>query len=700
MLPTNIFELSDRGRDVLIARRMSGLSPVNWHGQSPRAIKSAPHPPFAPFTFVILPESESVSEYRDWANSSPVRPTIVAQKGGDLENLSLETVQKHFLQLCDKLPADVSNEDIQIAREAILSWKPMPKLDLGYQVGGHNTIIPNLVALTVAGYENMVSKRFDNIMEGIGPYVKQIVDTTNSIYEHRSRTGNRDIQRIFRRPPDLNLFAPSIYPMFFESKVRSDVDREEKKLFNTIRQALASQSGYMYEARTVAQKKALFGRLVKESDGSASVDPHPIVRIRVSELSLNTDVMSALTSSEFSACVRLPNEINRTLGSVRNFSEHYRSDQHITRKRLLAFRQVQTRLSNAVPPEFMDLIRKSETGIRVISDAHLEWLDLDGLPLAIRKNCSRIPVTPGNLFVHSVSTQPLIFLTPADFGKILVISSFTPDDPIRRLFDRAFSAFERQWRGKIELIIKNVSTIHEFIQALDEYDGPMVIFDGHGSHTKDAAAVLHIGNEQLDVWSLSGKIKSIPPIVVLSACDTHAADRNHATTANGFMQLGARTVLSSVFPLHAVPASIFAARLIFRVSEFLSAFIETFERSLTWTEVVSGMMRMQLLTDFLRNLRRQNKIDDGQYLEVHSAGNAAINGLSNDPFGAVLNDLERLGLERKVLQYDLEVAVANSSVISYLQIGRPETIIIDQRKRIEAQLAGMRHSLTETEQTS
>lgn len=91
-------------------------------------------------------------------------------------------------------------------------------------------------------------------------------------------------------------------------------------------------------------------------------------------------------------------------------------------------------------------------------------------------------------------------------------------------------------------------------------------------------------------------------IVVLSVCDTHAAARNHATVANGFLAIGSRAVLSSVFPLEARQAAIFAARLVFRVSDFIPAAIRQFDRALTWTEVVSGMLRMQLLTDFLRLL--------------------------------------------------------------------------------------------------
>src|SRR5438045_836761 len=119
----------------------------------------------------------------------------------------------------------------------------------------------------------------------------------------------------------------------------------------------------------------------------------------------------------------------------------------------------------------------------------------------------------------------------------------------------------------------------------------MVVFDGHGGHEAASVGKLYLKGKRVDVWSLKERAPRVPPIVVLSACDTHAADRNHATTANGFLALGARTVLASVFPLDARTAAIFTARLLYRVSAFLAAAVEDFDQALTWSEVVSGMIR-------------------------------------------------------------------------------------------------------------
>jgi CHAT domain-containing protein len=684
-LPTSVHDLTDEGRETLLIRRMSGIAPVRWFGQSPSAIRSRPHPAFIPFTVIALPESEKVADYEEWAKSSSVRPTIVAKSGGDLDALSLEAVQAQFLKVCDRIPDSVSRASVEAARAAIKAWKPMPSLKTDYQVGGHNTIAPNIASLTAAGFDDMVSGRFADVGSGLKPYVEQIVKTTNTVLDERTKVGERDLQRIFRPPPDLNLFAPAIYPKFFEQPLSIDVSPAERREFQAVRQALERQTGYGFDIRSSAQKAALLGKLVEGNDGGAAVDPNPLVRLRASELLLDTELMCALTASEFSACVRLPNEINRTSGSVRNFAEHYRSNSKKPRKRLLAFRQVQARLAGAVPKDFVPLVRRSATGLRIVCDAHLEWLDLDGLPLFIRKNCSRIPVTPGNLFVDHLASKGLIHLTPGDFETVLVISALERSDPINGIFEKAFDAFEPEWRKNLTLSYVKVTSDADLVKALNDFKGPMVIFDGHGSHTRDEPAVLHLGQQAVDVWSLRDRIQNIAPIVILSACDTHAADRNHATTANGFMSLGARAVLSSVFPLDARAAAIFAARLVYRISEFVPAAIEQFNQAITWTEVVAGMLRMQLLTDFLHHLLNKKAINEELYVQIHTEGNHAINGRVDDPFSVVMDALENVGQSRSSLKLDLELAVANSSVISYLLVGRPETILIDKRERIAQQ---------------
>ena len=57
-----------------------------------------------------------------------------------------------------------------------------------------------------------------------------------------------------------------------------------------------------------------------------------------------------------------------------------------------------------------------------------------------------------------------------------------------------------------------------------------------------------------------------------------------------------------------------------------------------------------------------------------------------DLLHAIIDSLEKAGLSRNSLKLNLETVIANSSALSYLLVGRPETIIIDDRDRVTGQL--------------
>ena len=155
----------------------------------------------------------------------------------------------------------------------------------------------------------------------------------------------------------------------------------------------------------------------------------------------------------------------------------------------------------------------------------------------------------------------------------------------------------------------------------------------------------------------SGRIR-IPPIVILSACDTHAADRNHATTANGFLAMGTRAVLASVFPLDARSAALFTARLLYRIAAFIPTAVRVFDSALTWTEIISGMLRMQLLSDFREALTQRRSITDEQSLKLGVDGNMAINSRSPDPFAQITEMVAALGVDPAIIQQELQTAIA------------------------------------------
>lgn len=676
-LPSAIDDLSNKGRQTLIQRRMIGSRPIHWHGQSPRAILTSTHPIAAPFFMVFLIEGLPVAEYMQWSANNGDIPTIVAVTGGHLsyERLTIEEIKSRFLAVCDLLGPNASPEEVGDAKRQIEEWQEPEQRDLGYKVGGHNSVAPNVAVLRSMGFGEIRSGPMPVAM-GIQPHVDQIVRTTRSIFAERERLDGQRLARHFKPTFDLNLFAPAIYPDVLNLNVPASLGREERRRFILARRMLEIQAGYSFNSTTRAHATTILGLRDGQTRGATpNISPHPLFRLRADELWVGTAAMTVFAVSEASATIRLPNQVNRTSGVVHNFAEHYRGKTPALRKRLRAFRGVQSSLARAVPNEFIDLIRASQSGVRIVADAHLEWLDVDGLPLGIRRDVTRIPVTPGNSFLDYLSAAPPIQLTPRDVEDVLVISAMGEDDePLRGLMPRVIETFGRNWDERINVNYVEVATEEEFIAALSDHDGALAIFDGHGGHERGQPGKLFLKGTAVDVWTLGNRLTKIPPIIVLSACDTHAADRNHATAANGFLSLGARAVLGSVFPLNGLEAAIFIGRLLLRIALFLPAEVGRRRRPITWAELVSGLLRMLLLTDYLMHLLSLGLITEQMYMAVHEQGNIWINTPVPDPFERVDQMLMEHGLDRNRLQGERDIAIANSSFISYLQIGRPETI--------------------------
>ena len=690
-LPSDIFELTPEGKDISLARRMSGQAPVRWYGQSPRALTSFLTPVFSPFVVLFFGREHNLVRYIDWIKSHSFPLTVVSHSGGVIsyDDFSIDTLRRAFLDICASLEGQVRSEELIKAKIHLSSWSKPTQRDLGYKVGAHNSIQPNLTALEVAGFCGATHGPFNNINEGVGPYVEQILRTGRTILEERRRVELRRANKFFIRPPSVNLFAPAIYPHVKDISLKgAPISSVTRRKFLTVRRAIERQMGYGFELTTLANREAFFS-----VDAEGVPNPHYLLRERAAELKLGTSCVATLAASEISAVVRLPNAVNRTLGQVRQFSQQYRAQRTTEAKRVKQFKRVQRVITNSVPKEFFEFIDVSDGGIRVISDAHLEWTHVKGLPLCIQHDVSRIPVTPGNLFVSQVMPIDYVHLRQADFQNILILNALNEHDSIARLFGTAIEVFEPQFSDKLEVHTKEVRSRSDLVDALNGFDGAMVIFDGHGEHKPCEPAVLHLQDEEVNVWELMEERPRVPPIVVLSACDTHAADRNHATAASGFLSIGARTVLGSVFPINAKDAAVFVARLLFRIAEFVPSAQRSFHRSLTWLEVMSGMIRMQLLTDFCRRLFIRGMVDKNGYMEIHMAGNVSINSFQKQPFDAVIESVCEQGVREDVAKSELLAATANSTAIGYLQLGRPETIIIHSDENGDDEVSEIRFRL-------
>lgn len=215
---------------------------------------------------------------------------------------------------------------------------------------------------------------------------------------------------------------------------------------------------------------------------------------------------------------------------------------------------------------------------------------------------------------------------------------------------------------------------------MNSFDGYIMIFDGHGAdNANEPVGKLIIGKEAIDVWELRGQVRT-PPIVILSACDTHGIDASsQATVGNGFLFLGARTVVATLLPVGGRASAIFIGRLVYRLVDFLPTALNARRRALNWTEVVAGMLRMLLASEVLDGLVGPAAPIEAPRGQLQLKANIDINAREDDNwFDNLLSNIaEHNKQEVSAVASKARAIIARAEAIRYVQLGNPETILID-----------------------
>ncbi len=102
---------------------------------------------------------------------------------------------------------------------------------------------------------------------------------------------------------------------------------------------------------------------------------------------------------------------------------------------------------------------------------------------------------------------------------------------------------------------------------------------------------------------------------------------------------------------------------------------------------MSGMLRMTFLTDFLKRLEKDGLLSEEDYKRMGSFGNHWINSEEPEPYIQINNALVSLGISDAQVSAHFKAAIGTTSALSYVQLGRPETIIFDTEERLEEQFS-------------
>ena len=538
-------------------------------------------------------------------------------------------------------------------------WQPEERRPSSLTFHSHNVTRANEMTLIGAGEAPIVGRDGNLHVSPHEDYIQGITQSSEAVMALWEKTKDRLANLLMPPRPDLFLVAPSMYRGIWKRLERVIDD----PLIKSTLRGLDRQRGYTMELKV---------------PGEESINKvGPLLGLRGAELKLLTTAVGLRAAGTLAATIRLPPAVDRTGGVVGHLARFLRAHDDPPRiKAARVFKAVQQALENAIPPDHRALIARSTTGIKIIADAPIEWLPVDGVPLGIRFDVSRINATPGNLFMEQIRPPMTHHITPDAFRNYLVLSMFEDGDPIAPHL-RLGTLHTMDGEGeRIFGRYESPKTPAEFAAALARFEGPMVVIDSHATHPdEDGPGGLMIGGKSFDVWSLAGKVK-FPPIVVLSACDTHPFDRSHATVANGVLACGATAVVATAHPIRAPQAARFVMRLINRAVHY-GAIVNEMGRAVPWTHIVGGVLRMELVTDIIRGFQAEGAFDNKLGSALLLDTNMDLTPLLPEWFERLRDRIISTGsVVRATWDVRVPDLIAASDAIRYLHLGNPEAILL------------------------
>ncbi|MDA7865166.1 hypothetical protein N9A70_00145 [Akkermansiaceae bacterium] len=486
----------------------------------------------------------------------------------------------------------------------------------------HGVTRPNEQPLILSGADFLGPGTFSTLSEE--PYLNAIRKSAYALNNERERLHKKFPPELQRQTIDLIITCPGVLH-YLSSAGRI------KKLFSgtgylEIQQAVkhhASQGGY----------SVIVGH--KDLEFLASAAFREVTKMWQDEISTYTTAIMLQTWQEFCPSLRLPRRIYQARGLLSRLGTVIRNSCHdLTSKKV-------NRIANQFYADLkkeMDLLTPGfldgyDRQIRLIADLPLGLVPEKGLPISLRHFVSQIPSTPGDLLTGSSCRTNRHFFKLSKTQRVTIIRSFEEGDPLKHVLEECIKLYSDLPGWDWEVKIVDVKNEEEFIYACNNLKDAFLVFDGHGSHSEDSqVGTICLGSEKVDIWSLRGKIH-LPPMVLLSCCDSCPADRSHVSIANGFLALGAESVFGALMPIDGVLAGTMVTRLLYRLTSVTRFWCNLNNLPLSWSKVVTSQMRASYISEFLLQLLAEKKITQSQYDEISIPTTERISFYSSDWFG-------------------------------------------------------------------
>lgn len=672
-LPFDIRELKSGRESVAIARTAEMTSPT-----------------IAPITIEALEENTQIFNYvfykcilSDDRTYQRVNDLVTKSGSGWLhlstssdadaaiKNFSMHRFERYIIERTDELLKNkkIDTSFVNTLRELLAPKRP-PWKRITFPGFSHGITRPNEIAASSLGGEIHTVKELN--VSCLDDYIPAVVKSCKALITFRKKLADK--------VPIENNLCLTAEPVLWGT-YKADVDRdlfgnlnesdEIKRGLRRIVKSIRAPSGY--SKLNFASNKESLDRLFKSQAVMSFLQAYSL------ETRAYTTSLAILNTPSLTPTLRVESRVNQIKGDLINLAKCARgSNPHINFKTCKLTLRIQEKIESSIAKEYLGLIDKTlpeYSGVSLVSDIPLEWIPLRGLPLTLRCDLSRISATPGNLTLLQCMRSQHINIAAKQFEEILIIRSFEDNDKIKFVLERILDQISVQHEKYPSYKFVDVKTADQFVEAVNSFTGALMIFDGHGTLSREnAIGSIIVGGKPLDVWTLKESVR-MPPIVLLSACDTIPLDGSHGSSANGLLTLGAVTVLGTVLPVDSARSAIFIARLLHRLAEFLPIVISR-ASYMPWRSFMSGLLRMTFCSEMIIALVNDAKIITmNHYPRIQMKANVAINSLDPDWYEIVVSEICLCsGLEKDIVLEKCRFWGAMVDSLKYIQLGRPEKI--------------------------
>ena len=194
-----------------------------------------------------------------------------------------------------------------------------------------------------------------------------------------------------------------------------------------------------------------------------SKDAQMALQLRRQELDLSTTALGIMAAGHFCPVIPVRPAVNLVRGRLRQLAECAvgRAPRKGPKLAKVAHR-VGDFLAMEIGQDCMRLIEQSSGRLKLVANAPLELLPIRKLPLQLRCSVSRVPVTPGKVFLSHLIGDPGEFLSPSDLKDILIVRGFETADAIRNALVKASATYLDVASESLNLRVVDVKSLDEF----------------------------------------------------------------------------------------------------------------------------------------------------------------------------------------------------------------------------------------------